>query len=80
MGVEKRDVVRIIMPYRVSEGKISWMPEKAEIQVYKAQEVDNEKVRKEILDILNLPGEEISKRVSEAMKGTEWESEQSLQG
>ncbi len=80
LGVEKKDVVRIILPYRVVEGKIQWIPEKVEIEFYKAQEVDIERIRKEISETLELPREEISKRVEEAMKGTEWESDRSLQG
>ncbi len=44
-NVEKTDVVRIRISYRVSNGQITWIPESLELEVYKFHETDVNRAR-----------------------------------
>ncbi|MCD6503737.1 MAG: DUF2258 domain-containing protein [Euryarchaeota archaeon] len=44
-NIEKTDVIRIRISYRIFDGKISWDPETLEIEVFKRSEVNVDKAR-----------------------------------
>jgi len=44
-NVEKGDVVRIRISYRVSNRQITWIPESLELEIYKPYDIDVNRVR-----------------------------------